>query len=160
MDFSLRATAEIEAAPSTVFDTITDIDGLPSWNREIPRVIERLSALEPGEQWVVEIRAMGTHWNSRSTVIEADRDRGRFAYRSQSDDGNPSFAQWLWVLTPTDTGTHVEVSVDVRPKTFLRRAFASRMRPPGLRKAMPRSLEALTAHLTTSATSTTTKEQS
>jgi len=90
---------------------------------------------------------MKTHWNSRSTVTELDLAKHRFAYRSQSDDGNPSYADWLWELAEVDGGTRVTVSVAGRPKTRFRRLIASRIRPPGLGKAMQTSLETLRTQL-------------
>jgi uncharacterized protein YndB with AHSA1/START domain len=143
MDFTLTATAVIDAAAAQVFERITDVEHLPDWNLEIPRIIERPALLEVGAQWVVQIHAMKTHWNSRSTVTELDPTRGRFAYRSQSDDGNPSFTDWRWDVTDTGTGTRVTVTVAAHPQTRFRRLVASRIRPRGLHKAMQQSLETL-----------------
>ncbi|HVM14306.1 MAG TPA: SRPBCC family protein [Egibacteraceae bacterium] len=143
MDFSLTTDTVIPAPPEAVFDVITDIDRLPDWNLEIPKVVESPVDLAVGAEWVVTIRAMKTRWNSRSRVLELDRDRGRFAYRSQSDDGNPSFADWRWQLEPDPGGTRVIVEVSVNPRTFLRRRVLSELRRSGLRKAIEQSLEAL-----------------
>ena len=146
MDFNQTAETVIKASPREVFDRITDIEHLPDWNLEIPEVLELPAVLEVGAQWVVRMHAMKTHWNSRSTVTELDPARGRFAYRSQSDDGNPSYADWLWELTEVDDGTRVAVSVAGHPRTFIRKRFISRIRPRGLRKAMQQSLETLRSH--------------
>ena len=143
MDFNRTATTVIDAPAAEVFERITDIEHLPDWNLEIPRVIERPDTLDVGAQWVVQIHAMHLRWNSRSTVTELDPERGRFAYRSQSDDGNPSFADWEWELTEVDGGTRVTVSVAGHPKTHFRKLVASRIRPPGLGKAMQQSLATL-----------------
>jgi uncharacterized protein YndB with AHSA1/START domain len=143
MDFNSTATTVIDAPVAQVFDRITDIEHLPDWNLEIPEVIEQPAVLEVGAQWVVRMHAMKTHWNSRSTVTELDPGRGRFAYRSQSDDGNPSFADWLWELAEVDGGTRVTVSVAGHPRTFIRKHFISHVRPRGLGKAMHQSLETL-----------------
>lgn len=143
MDFSLTTRTVIPAPPETVFDVITDIDRLPDWNLEIPKVVESPADLAVGAEWVVAIHAMKTRWNSRSRVLELDRDRGRFAYRSQSDDGNPSFADWRWRLEPNPGGTRVTVEVSVNPRTFLRRRVLSELRRSGLRKAIEQSLDAL-----------------
>ena len=147
MDFSLSTSTVVAAPPGEVYDLITDIDRLPEWNVEIPTVVESPAALEVGAEWVVTIHAMKTRWNSRSRVLELDRDRGRFAYRSQSDDGNPSFADWRWQLDrdPASGGTLVTVEVDVHPRTFVRRRVLSELRRSGLRKALDRSLAALRA---------------
>ena len=143
MDFHRTATTVIDAPAAAVFERITDIEHLPDWNLEIPEVIERPAVLEVGAQWVVQIHAMKTHWNSRSTVTELDPALGRFAYRSQTDDGNPSHADWQWELREVDAGTRVTVSVEGHPRTFFRKQIASRIRPRGLGKAMQQSLETL-----------------
>jgi len=143
MDFSLTTRTVVPAPPEPVFDLITDIDRLPDWNLEIPKVVESPAELAVGAEWVVTIHAMRTQWNSRSRVLELDRDRGRFAYRSQSDDGNPSFADWRWQLEPDPGGTRVTVDVSVNPRTFLRRRVLSELRRSGLRKAIEQSLDAL-----------------
>jgi uncharacterized protein YndB with AHSA1/START domain len=143
MDFNRTATTVIDAPAAEVFERITDIEHLPDWNLEIPKVLERPAVLDVGAQWVVQIHAMRMHWNSRATVTELDPARGRFAYRSQSDDGNPSFADWLWELEDADGGTRLTVSVAVRPKTRFRRLVASLLRPRGLHKAVQQSLETL-----------------
>ena len=145
MDFSFTASTVAAASPGEVFDLLTDIDRLPAWNLEIPKVVESPAEMRVGAEWVVTIRAMKTRWNSRSRALEVDRQRGRFAYRSQSDDGNPSFADWRWQLDPDPAsgGTRVGVEVDVHPRTFLRRRVLSELRRSGLRKAVDQSLAAL-----------------
>lgn len=143
MDFNLTADAVIDAPAARVFERITDIGHLPDWNLEIPQVLEHPAVLEVGAQWVVRMHAMKTHWNSRSTVTELEPARGRFGYRSQSDDGNPSYGDWLWEVADTGAGTRVTVSVAGRPKTRLRRLIASRLRPRGLHQAMHQSLQSL-----------------
>ena len=143
MEYTLHASTVVDVPPARVFERITDIDRLPDWNAEIPRVIERPAVLDVGAEWVVRIRAMKTQWNSRSRVTQLDADGGRFAYRSQSDDGNPSHADWRWQVSPEATGTRVDVEVDIRPRTFWRRHLLSNLRRSGLHKAMRRSLHAL-----------------
>jgi hypothetical protein len=126
---------------------VTDIDRLPEWNDEVTAVLERPATLEVGAEWVVAMRAFGQRWRSRSTVTEIDAAGGLFAYRSQSDDGNPSYADWRWEVVADPAGTLVRVSVDAHPRTFWRRALLSRIRPPGLKKAMQESLRSLEAQL-------------
>ncbi|MCU1428490.1 MAG: hypothetical protein JWL83_2490 [Actinomycetia bacterium] len=70
--------------------SITNIERLPESNERIARIIERPDALDESAEWVVEIRAMGTHWNSRSRLAEFDRDALRFAYQSMSETRTPS----------------------------------------------------------------------
>lgn len=143
MEYTLTAETVVDASPAQVFARITDIDRLPDWNIEIPQVLEAPAVLEPGAQWLVQIHALHMRWNSRSTVTELDRARGRFAYVSQSDDGNPSHADWRWQLTPGAKGTRVIVEVDIRPRTTFRKAIGSRMRRRSLHKAMQQSLATL-----------------
>jgi uncharacterized protein YndB with AHSA1/START domain len=143
MDFDINETVVIEASPEAVFDQITDLDRLPEWNREIREVREQPAALVPGAQWVVEIHSMGTHWPSRSSVVEIDRDKGLFAYKSQSDDGNPSVATWVWRITPHERGCEVHLAASVRPKTFWRRHRFSKIRGRILPGAVHTSLQNL-----------------
>jgi uncharacterized protein YndB with AHSA1/START domain len=143
MEYTLQATAEVDVPPALVFERITDIDRLPDWNAEVHDVVERPATLHPGAEWVVEIRAMKKHWNSRSRLAELDAENGRFAYRSQTDDGNPSYADWRWQLTPVPSGTRVDVEVDIRPRTFWRKHLFSKIRRSSLAKAMQHSLRTL-----------------
>lgn len=147
MDFTLTATAVIESAPDEVFHAITDIERLPDWNLEIPRVVQVPSVLAPGAGWIVEIHAMRTHWNSRSRVVELDAQRGVFAYRSQSDDGNPSYADWRWEVMGDGAVTRLQVKVEAHPQTFLRKHFISRVRRRSLERAMRQSLASLREQL-------------
>jgi uncharacterized protein YndB with AHSA1/START domain len=149
MHFTLESSTVIDAPPARVFDAITDIDRLPEWNTEIPRVVERSADVEAGSEWVVDIRALGSHWTSRSRAAEVAREQGRFAYRSQSDDGNPSHADWRWDVTPDGAGSCVRVRVEVTPLTFWRKALLSRMRKPTLQRAIDRSLRTLREQLET-----------
>jgi ribosome-associated toxin RatA of RatAB toxin-antitoxin module len=65
MKSSVEATVEAPAA--AVFDLISDIDRLPEWNANMTEVVERPSGeLAAGAEWVVEFRAMGQSWRSRS----------------------------------------------------------------------------------------------
>jgi uncharacterized protein YndB with AHSA1/START domain len=143
MEYTLTATTVIEASPEAVFDRITDIEHLPDWNLEIPKIVELPPVLEPGTEWVVGIHAMHTHWNSRARVVQLDRAAGRFTYVSQTDDGNPSHADWRWQVNAHADGAEVTVEVDVRPRTHFRKLIAARLRRGSLRKAMQLSLETL-----------------
>jgi uncharacterized protein YndB with AHSA1/START domain len=144
MDFEITETAVVSAPPEAVFDLITDIGRLPEWNREIRAIHEQPATLTPGAEWAVEIHAMGTHWPSRSTVVDCDRAVGVFAYRSQSDDGNPSYGDWLWEVRPHAHGTEVRVHLSAHPRTFWRRYLLSNLRRAPLRKAVRKSLQSLT----------------
>ena len=137
------ATARIESAPADVFRTVTDIRRLPEWNKGIVEVVELPDQLQEGSLWKVRIRAMGQSWVSKSTLTELDPQSGRFAYRSQSDDGNPSFADWAWHVEPDGARTRVTVTVDLNPLTFWRKYLLVKVRRTGLRKEMHESLTAL-----------------
>ena len=49
-----------------------DVDRLPEWNAIIAEVAERPDVVQRDAEWVVEIKAMGTSWKSRSKVEEYD----------------------------------------------------------------------------------------
>jgi hypothetical protein len=146
-------TATVAAAPGAVFALVTDIDRLPEWNAIIQRVVERPDRLVPDAEWVVELSAMGRRWNSRSRAIEVRPDEGRFRYRSQSDDGNPSFGIWEWTVVAATGGASVTVTWDLYPKTFWRRVVLARLRDRMLRtREVPASIEALQRVLGSSTT--------
>lgn len=136
-------TATVNAPADAVFRTVTDIGRLPEWNNGIVEVVERPDPLQEGSVWKVKIRAMGQSWVSKSTLAALDPTSRRFAYRSQSDDDNPSYADWEWQVEPDGEGSRVTVSVDLNPITFWRKNLFVKIRRPGLRKEMGESLAAL-----------------
>ena len=140
-------TAHVAASPEAVFDLVTDLQRLPEWNRGITEVVEAPSRLEQGVVWKVRVHAMGQSWVSKSTATALDTGTLHFAYRSQSDDGNPSYADWSWRIEPEDHGARATVTVNLVPITFWRRYLFVRIRRPRLRKEMGESLAALTAHV-------------
>jgi uncharacterized protein YndB with AHSA1/START domain len=146
-----HADAVIAQDPRAIFETITDIAGLPEWNAAIERVIEAPDGPEglvPGATWTVELHpARGMRWRSVSTVTELDPDALRFAYRTVNASGNPSYALWSWQLTPTLSGVEVTVSWDVFLETFDRRHFAGPIRRRQLRREVGVSLAALAARV-------------
>ena len=143
MTFRESADGTIDAPAPTVFEFLTDVSRLADWNRAITEVVEAPTRLAPGDVWKVRIRALGQSWVSKSQVSELDLDARRFAYRSQSDDGNPSYADWAWQVDPDGGGSIVSVTVDLEPKTFWRKHLLVRLRRPALRHEMRDSLEAL-----------------
>lgn len=84
----------VDAPPATVFGFLTDVSRLPEWNRAITDVVETPTLLVPGEVWKVRLHALGQSWVSKSQLSELDPGAHRFSYRSQSDDGIPSYADW------------------------------------------------------------------
>jgi uncharacterized protein YndB with AHSA1/START domain len=143
---ALRETVsrQIDAPPATVFGYLTDISKLPEWNHAITGVVEAPTPLAPGTTWKVGIHALGKSWVSKSRVSELDPTTRRFSYRSQSDDGNPSYADWAWRVDADDEhGSTVSVTVDLEPMTFWRKHLLVRIRRPALRREMHASLDAL-----------------
>ena len=62
-------------------------------------------------------------------MVEAIDPIGRvFAYRSATDDGNPSYALWTWVVTDHADGALVTVACELHPRTFWRRVLLVRIR--------------------------------
>lgn len=140
-------TAAVDGQADSVFAALTDLEHLHDWNDVIIGVVERPAALDPGAQWVVEMRALGQRWRSRSTVIAHDPAARRFSYRSQTDDGNPSFAEWAWAVSPlTATTSQVTVTWHLHPATFWRRVLLARIRGRQLRRReVPASIRRLAA---------------
>lgn len=135
----------IEAPPDAVFARIIDVAKLPAWNSAIREVTEQPQTLTPGVIWKVRIHALGSTWVSKSEVVELDRTSRRFSYRSQSDDGNPSYADWTWTVDAEGAGAKVTVSFGINPKSFFRKYFGIHIRKPGLRKEIKASLDRLSA---------------
>jgi uncharacterized protein YndB with AHSA1/START domain len=138
----------LDASPDEVFCFVTTVDRLPEWNAAITRVVEPLRELAPGREWVVEMRAMGNSWRSRSRVLHHESTSRLFSYRSCTDDGNPSYGDWTWRVTPDAEGAHVAVSWELHPRTFWRRVLMARIRNRQLRAEVRASLQAAEACLT------------
>ena len=132
----------VPASAEELFAVVTDVERLPEWNEIIQRVVEAPGKLTNGAEWVVEIKAFGQRWRSRSQVIECDAHARRFVYRTQTDDGNPSFAIWTWQIEADPAGSRVTVRWELRPKTFWRRVLLGRIRNHQLRKEVRASIPA------------------
>ena len=144
------ATRAIPADPDEVFRLLTEPRRLPEWNHKIVRLVEAPESLTTGCQWVVELSALGQSWRSRSTVVELAAPARRFAYRSQTDDGNPSYADWTWQVDRAPDGSAVSVSLALHPATFWRRVLLVKVRSQQLRRhELPESLSALASLATT-----------
>ena len=141
---SAQASTVIAATADAVFATLTDIARLPEWNDVMTSVIDKPVRLEVGAEWLVEFHALGQTWRSRSVVEEIDPAARRFAYRSGTDDGNPSYARWTWEVSDHPDGSQVTVEWELHPATFWRRVLLARVRARQLaRKEIPASLTAL-----------------
>ena len=124
----VSASRILDAKVDDIFSVVTDVARLPEWNTAITAVIEQPDFLEVGAPWIVEMRALGQRWHSRS-VVEALDPIGRcFAYRSVTDDGNPSYALWTWVVADHADGALVTVACELHPRTFWRRMLLVRIR--------------------------------
>ena len=139
-----HSCSTVLSAPSDhVFGFLVHIASLPQWNSAMTRVVESPTRLGAGSQWVVEFRVFGRKWRSRSTVQVLDESAGRFAYRSATDDGNPSYSEWLWQVTAHPDGCTVDVKLALFPKTFWRRVLLARIRLHQLRAEVASSMDAL-----------------
>lgn len=143
------ATRFVAAPPDDVFGLITAPERLPEWNRAIVCVVDAPDELQPGAEWVVQLSALGQSWPSRSTVADIDSQARHFAYRSQTDDGNPSYADWSWQVAEAPGGCEVTVSCALRPATFWRRVLLAKIRGWQLqRQELPASLRELSSFAT------------
>ena len=138
--------ARADAAPDALFSIITDPSQLPSWNTAIRRVVDAPVSLAEGAEWVVELHVMGRTWHSRSQVVELDTDSRTFRYRSRTDDGNPSYADWSWqIAAAAEGGSDVTVTWDLHPATFWRRVLFVHIRRGQLRREVDASVHQLAA---------------
>jgi hypothetical protein len=140
-------TERVAVDPADLFALITDIERLPEWNGHIHHVVEAPPALTDGAEWVVQMRANGARWHSRSHLQGLDPAAGRFAYFSRTDDDNPSRAYWSWELRPMDGGTEVTVTWDLHPETFFRQKLAAPIRYRQLHGEVRSSIGAAAAAL-------------
>jgi polyketide cyclase/dehydrase/lipid transport protein len=131
-----------------VFAYVTNVRRLAEWNRAITEVLEVPDEMSPGSVWKVRLHALGQSWVSASTLLELDPSEGRFCYRSQTDDGDPSYAQWEWCVEPDNSGSRVTVAVDLHPRTFWRKHLLVHLRRPALRRELRASVQALTGACT------------
>jgi uncharacterized protein YndB with AHSA1/START domain len=146
-EFHGTATAHVKASADEVFDLISNFDRLPEWNRAIERVVERPAALTPGAEWIVVMHPPGMpSWKSRSHLEEIEPGT-RFAYRSHSDDANPSYARWQWDIAPTHEEVQITVSWDGYPKTIGRKLIAAPLRRRMLEREVAASLDTIRQRL-------------
>jgi hypothetical protein len=147
-EFHGSASVVLDAAAEQVFAVLTDVMRLPDWNEHIHHVIEPADGpLVEDTEWVIQMRAMGTRWPSRSHATVVDPDAGRFEHTTRSDDGNPSYAMWSWQVRPDGPGSELTVSWAVYPRSFWRRALLARLRRPVLEAEVRASLAGLNDYL-------------
>ena len=120
-EFHGSDAARLTAAADAVFAALVDIDRLPEWNARVHHVIESPAPASPvaeGTEWVVQMRASGGRWPSRSRALVVDPVAHRFEYETRSDDGNPTSALWSWQVTPAGAGCELMVTWAVYPRTW------------------------------------------
>jgi hypothetical protein len=137
------SSAVVPIGAGAAFAAITDLAHLPDWNNKMTRVVELPDSLVPGVEWLVEFKVFGRKWLSRSRVEVIDAEAGRFEFRTQTDDGNPSFTGWRWQVEPAGEGCRVTVGWDLHPATFWRRVLLARIRNRQLAGEVAASLAAL-----------------
>jgi uncharacterized protein YndB with AHSA1/START domain len=147
-EFHGTTQVALDASPADVFALITDVDRLPEWNAHVHHVITPPDAPLAAEvEWVIEMRAMGTRWPSRSHATVVDADNLRFEHTSRSDDGNPSYAVWSWQVSPRPGGSELTVTWAGYPRSVWRRALFARIRAPQLEAEAQASLSGLNDYL-------------
>jgi hypothetical protein len=130
-EFHGSAGVLLDAAPEQVFAVLTDIAHLPEWNAKVHHVIEQPDGpVVEDAEWVIQMRAMGSRWPSRSHATVVDPVRGRFEHTSRTDDGNPSYALWSWEVRPHACGSELTVTWATYLRTFWRRVLLSYLRKP------------------------------
>ncbi|MFI6603163.1 SRPBCC family protein [Nonomuraea sp. NPDC050536] len=102
------ASIEIAAPAERVYDVITDLANLASWNAEClsARWIGPVKEARLGARFVGGNRNGGRRWSTRCTVIAAEPGRA-FAYHVRAA-GVLDVAIWRFDLTPTADGCRVE----------------------------------------------------
>jgi len=136
----------IAAEPDAVFAAITDVSSLPDWNAHITEVVAD-AELGPGAQWVVRMRYPGKKFNSRSTVLEFDREHRRIRFSSKPEDDNPSTTEWTWDVESIDGASRVRLTWELKPVTFVRRRVIAPMRARQLPAEAAESLAQLERRL-------------
>ena len=80
------------------------------------------SPVAEGTEWVVQMRASGGRWPSRSRALVVDRVARKLQYETHTDKGNPTSALWSWQVTPANaSATSSSVTWAVYPRTWGRR---------------------------------------
>jgi len=146
--FQGQASAQIDASPALVFETLTDVHRLPAWNNRIPAVLEEPEGpLAEGVEWKVRMSVPPAKWVSHARMLRYDPVQLTFQHISDSDDGNPSYAIWTWTVTASGDGAVVHVTWDIHPETFWRRILFAKIRRRQLIDEVSASLHALAYHL-------------
>jgi hypothetical protein len=133
-------TGHVSAPPDELFALIIDVERLPDWNRCVPRLIEAPGELAAGTEWVIWQKAFGSGWASRSTVTTIDAKARVFIHRTQTTDGNASYAIWTWTIADVAGDAELTVHFELHPKTFWRRKVFARIRRRQLQREIRTSI--------------------
>jgi uncharacterized protein YndB with AHSA1/START domain len=146
-EFHGTQTTHLAAPAHDVFDLLVDVQRLPEWNAHVHHVIERPDRpLTTGVERVIQMRAMGTRWPSRSRALNVDRAALSFEHRSCSDDGNPSYALWSWQVKPIRAGSTLTRDLDRASEIVLAQTSARQRpttRPRRRSQSLPRRAQRL-----------------
>jgi uncharacterized protein YndB with AHSA1/START domain len=147
-EFHGTAGVVLDASPQQVFAVLVDVARLPEWNAKVHHVIELPGGpVAEDSEWVVQMRAMGTRWPSRSHATVVDAQGCRFEHTSRTDDGNPSYSMWSWEVRPDICGSELTVTWAMYVRTFGRRTFAAPLRKPRLEAEVRTSLAGLNLYI-------------
>lgn len=120
-DRELRAEAVVAAAPSRVWELLTDLSRMPEWSPELLKMLP----LKPGGlrvgQWYLGLnRRKAVVWPTRSVVTVLEEGR------SIAWDTRSSGARWIWEIEPEGSGGTRLVHRRPVPQrlTLLTRVFA------------------------------------
>ena len=104
MERHASASETVPATPDEVFDLITNVDRLPEWNAHLPKVVQPAVLCDEGDERVMEIHALGGHWNSRSHGHNATRPPTGSSTGRAATTATRRTRYWTWELTSVDEG--------------------------------------------------------
>ncbi|MDX6763953.1 MULTISPECIES: SRPBCC family protein [Streptomyces] len=107
-EFAFTRRAWVDAAPSRVYDLISDVSGIGRWSPDASGV-----AFDPGAgPWVGawfsgRNHRDGRQWSTRSQIVRADPGAAFAFVVGGAEDG---IVRWGWTCRPQGRGTVVEQS--------------------------------------------------
>lgn len=108
------AQCRIEAAPSAVYELITDVTRTGEWSPECRRCrwVDGADRAQPGAQFRGWNRSGVIRWSRLVEVVAADPGR-EFAFRTLPDWLNRDSTTWRYLLEPDGGGTRVTESYEI-----------------------------------------------
>jgi len=98
----LSAAATIDAPPSQVWATLTDLTRMPEWRPELLRMVPlKPGGLKVGQQYLGLNRRKAVIWPTRSVVAVLEPEQ------TLAWDTKSSGARWIYELIPEGAGTKV-----------------------------------------------------